>query len=65
MSSSSRDGEGAGEMERYPTVGPGAAAYEGYESREHEGEVRIYESGREESGAGLASTVAISRSSLR
>ncbi|WP_254832158.1 hypothetical protein [Haloglomus salinum] len=63
MSSSSRDGEG--EMERYPTVGPGAAAYEGYESRESDDGIRIYESGREESGAWLASTVAISRPSLR
>jgi hypothetical protein len=52
-------------MERYPTVGPEAAAYEGYESRETDGCVRVYESGREEAGAWLASTVVLSRASMR
>ncbi|WP_276258672.1 hypothetical protein [Haloglomus litoreum] len=65
MSSRSHDGERDGEMERYPAVGPEAAAYEGYESREVDGCVRVYESGREEAGAWLASTLVLSRRSMR
>ncbi|PSP97772.1 hypothetical protein BRC89_10195 [Halobacteriales archaeon QS_4_70_19] len=65
MSSSSWDGARESEGDRYPTVGPGAAMYEAYESRENEGGfVRVYEQGEEESGKWLASTV-LSRTSMR
>lgn len=64
MSSSSHDSEAEGD--RYPTVGPGAAAYEEFESREDDqGYVRVYEREAEESGAWLASTLALSRTSTR
>lgn len=66
MSSSSQDGESEGEGDRYPTVGPGAAAYGAYESREDDGGfVRVYEQGEEESGAWLASTLVLSRTSMQ
>jgi hypothetical protein len=66
MSSSSQDGGRENEGDRYPTVGPGAAVYEAYESREDErGFVRVYEQGEEESGKWLASTLVLSRTSMR
>jgi hypothetical protein len=65
MSSRSHDGEGTGETERHPTAGPDPAAYEGYESREADGRVRVYEQGREGAGAWLDSTLVLSRASMR
>ncbi|MFB6205249.1 MAG: hypothetical protein ABEJ05_01800 [Haloglomus sp.] len=62
MSSSSQDSE----RERYPTVGPEAAAYEGYGDREDaDGRIRVYETDHEAAGAWLASTVVLSRPSMR